>query len=81
MSGLKSELNRYFRHEGLIVSTSAAVSALIQILSPEQKRAFLEAHAKEIEAAQAACIPTALPQEFFDAFEEESQHIRESAEP
>lgn len=81
MSELTPELQRYFRHDGMIVAVSAAISALIQTLSPEQKQTFLSAYEQEIEAAQTSFLPTALPEEFFEAFEKEAQQIREYAEP
>lgn len=81
MSDLSPEMQRFFRQEGISAATSSAVAALIEILSPEQRRAFLQAHAAQVEAAQAAFLPTELPEAFFEAFEEETRHIRESAEP
>lgn len=79
MNELSDELKRHFALQGGAMAATTAIAALIQILSPEQKRAFLAAHAVQVEAAQTSCLPTVLPEVFFETFEEESQRLREEA--
>lgn len=69
----------FFKTQGQLHATNAAVHALIQILSPEQRQAFLTVYALEIEAMQTSCLPQPLPEEYFQGFEEESQQLQDAA--